>query len=76
MGPKLIETPLRDTTMSREAGEWCSSPVEQHMVGLSKKPVHDSIEVDTAVDPGEVCTEFVHYPRGAVCHMLHFFMLS
>ena len=39
-----------------QAGEWCCSPGEQHMVGLSKLSVHDSIEhrVDTAVEPGEV----------------------
>lgn len=38
------------------------------MVGLSKLSIHDSIEhgVDTAVEPGEVCTEHVQYLGGAV----------
>lgn len=51
-----------------EAGEGCSSPGEQPMVGLSKLSVHDSIEhrVDTAVEPGEVSTEHMQYLWGAV----------
>lgn len=51
-----------------EAGEWCSSPGEQHIVGLSKLSVHDSVDhgVDTAVQPGEVCAEHMQYPWGAV----------
>ena len=51
-----------------QAGERCCSPGEQHMVGLSKLSVHDSIEhrVDTAVEPGEVSTEHVQNPWGTV----------
>ncbi len=62
----------RNTTLSwppgPEASEWCSSPAEQHTVGLSKLSIHDSIEhgVDTAVEAGEARTEHVQYLWGAV----------
>lgn len=51
-----------------EAGEWCSSSGEQHVIGLSKLSVHDGVEhgVDAAVEPGEVCAEHVQHLRGTV----------
>lgn len=42
-------------------GERFSSLGEQHVIGLSKPAIHDSIEhgVDAAVEPGEVGKEHV-----------------
>lgn len=42
-----------------EAGKRCAGSGEQHVIGLSKLSIHDSIKywINTAVKPGEVCTE-------------------
>ncbi len=64
----LASLSFRTSAPDPEACEWCSSPGEQQMVGLSKLSVHDRIEhgVDAAVEPGEVGTEHVQYLWGAV----------